>query len=578
MDHLDVLPLVGFRGTGDQAGGEKDGKSLVAEARCGDEGPERSHRPGVISGLFRQFPDGGLLGRLAGFPGAGGELEENFIHRIPVLAHQHDAVPLGDRDDGHGARVPDHLATDFRALASLEQRFPDAGHFHAEQPPAEHGQTGTLARLRHVLPSLAVLRQNLRSGMLSPVVLLALLAAGQDEPDVRARSELEARGDRQLYNYAYDDAEATYRKLDERYEHDPAGPYARASVIWSRIAQRSGSLRGATHRGDRFWTQPRKPAVTPEEESDFRRFTEEAMARADRMLRKDPDDPVALYYRGATEGLVSGWEMVVERSFLRAFRSGLRAVGAHRRVLELDPEFWDAYAIVGAYEYGLATLPRVLRMLAFLTGRRGNRERGLAYLRTTSNRGTRARWGAMWSEAVILQREGMDAEALERVRLMRREFPENPDLPLEEAGLLNMLGSHRAARDIVERFIRDHRAGFGNYELAAPGLARLRLGESLLFEERWAEAETAFTEGLAEHPQPELEAMLLLRRGNARDGDGRPGEAGSDYLRVRKSEADEVLADWADGLRRRPWPGGAPEELLPLPASRGSRPESRDRK
>ncbi len=409
--------------------------------------------------------------------------------------------------------------------------------------------------------------------MVSSALLLALLAAGQaDGPDgARLRDALEARGDRQLYRYDYDEAAATYRQLDEQYARDPAGPYARASVIWNRIAQRSGSLRGSTHRGDRFWTQPRKPETTPEEEADFRRFTEEALARAERRLEEAPDDPVALYYRGAARGLRSGWEMVVERSYFRAFRSGLGAVGDHRRVLELDPEFWDAYAVVGAYEYSLATLPRALRMLAFLVGRRGNRERGLEYLRITADRGARARWGAMWSEAVILQREGMDAEALERVRLLRREFPENPDLALEEADLRNMLGAHREAQEIAECFLRDQRTGFGNYRLAAPGLARLRLGESLLFQERWEEAEAALTRGLAESPAPELEAMLRLRRGNARDGAGRVGEAGSDYIRVRQSGADEVLSDWADGLRRRPWPEGAPEELLPLAADRRNR-------
>ncbi len=339
-------------------------------------------------------------------------------------------------------------------------------------------------------------------------------------------------------------------------------------------------MRGSTHRGDRFWTQPRKIDVSEENAAEFRAFTEEALLRAERMLSRNPDDVTALYFRGAARGLVSGWEMVVERSYFRAFRSGLGAVANHRRVLELDPEFWDAYAVVGAYEYSLARLPRVLRMLAFLAGRRGNRDLGIEYLKITAERGERARWGAAWSEVVILQREGMDAEALDRIRELRREFPRNPDLILEEASLLNTLGAHREAREIASRFLTDQSAGFGNHDLVAPGLARLRLGESLLFEERWEAAETAFTEGLAERPEPELEAMLLLRRGNARDGDGRPGQAGTDYLEVRRSGADEVLAGWADELRRRPWPDGAPAELLPralLPEeiSRPRRPPSR---
>ncbi len=390
------------------------------------------------------------------------------------------------------------------------------------------------------------------------LLLFALLAAGQTP------AELEERGDRRLYDYEFAEADEAFRLLGERFPESPSGPYARAATVWSRIAQRNGSMRGSTHRGDRFWTQPRKPEVAPEEEARFRAGTEEALRRVERLLQRDPDDTEALYYRGAIRGLQSGWAMVVERSYFRAFRTGLGAVGDHRKVLALDPEFWDSYAVVGAYDYSLATLPGVLRMIAFVTGRGGDRERGLEYLRITAEKGTRARWGAMLSEAVILQREGMEQDALGRVRTLRREFPRNPDFALEEVALVNLLGSHREARALAERFLEDQRAGFGNFHLAAPGLGRLRLGETFLFEERWAEAEAAFAGALAENPPPELEAMVRLRRGNARDGAGKHGQAGADYIRVRRSGVDDVLAEWADALRRVPWPRGAPPELLPV--------------
>lgn len=374
---------------------------------------------------------------------------------------------------------------------------------------------------------------------------------------------LDREGVQFLFDYDFEEADRVYREFSERFPDHPFGPYNRAAVIWTRLAQQSGGMRGSSHQGDRYWTQTRKPDASPEDAERFRELTEEALARAERALEEDPADLDVLYYLGATEALQSGWEIVIERSYLAGARLIRRAVGRHRAVLEADPEFADAYVVPGAWDYGVATLPRALRALAFLFGVRGDRDRGLDWVTRTSREGLRARWGALWTLAVLRQREKQFDEALAAVRTLGRQFPKNPDYALEEIAVLVSARGFAAAREAAETFLERREEAFGNYHLAAAGLPELRLGEAFLFDGQWEEAADAFTRGLAAEPVSELRALLHFRRGNAHDGLGQRRAALGDYLRVQQADADEVLEDWAEALRRTPWPDGAPVGATP---------------
>ena len=373
----------------------------------------------------------------------------------------------------------------------------------------------------------------------------------------------ETAGSQLLFDYDFDEALGHYARVSERFPEHPTGPYNLATTIWTRLAQRSNGMRGSTLRNDRFFSQQGRPETTPEEVAAFREQLEEAYRRAQALLERDPDDVEALYYLGATEALESGWAMIVDRAWLRAARTIRRGVRRHRRVQELDPGFRDAYAVPGAYEYGIAALPRPLRMLVFVFGMRGDREGGLRGVQITANEGRRARWGGLWTYALLMQREEREDEALAAVRRLQRQFPKNPDFALDEVSILTARGEFGKARELAEVVLERREAGYGNYRLALPGLVEARLGETLLFAERWEEAEAVLTRGLDAGPIDAVRAILAFRRGNARDGAGRRPEALSDYGEVIRAGADDILSDWAKDLRRAPWPDAAPDGSHP---------------
>ena len=389
------------------------------------------------------------------------------------------------------------------------------------------------------------------------------LVEGSPRFDGSEALPLETEGYQHVFNYDYEEADRVFRRLDEQFPDYAAGPYGRANTLYMRFAQPIGAMRGSSHRGDRFWEQSAKPDVSPEELELFEQSYAESVTRCERVLARDPDDTLALYYLGVTESLKAAWDMTILRSYWGGTGAMRRAVKHHRRVQEIDPEYDDAYQVLGVYEYGIATLPRALRFLARLFGMRGEKERGLEWVARTANEGERSRWGALWSVALFMQREDRMGEARKAVEALREQFPRNPDYVLEEISIHLHLGETTEAREELLDFIERREAGFGNFHLAPGGLAELRLGESWLFEKNWEEAEAAFSRGLQFSPPPDVRVMLYFRRGNARDGLGQRQPALFDYNRVRQLGGDKVVEGWAKALRKTPWPEGAPEGSRP---------------
>lgn len=411
-------------------------------------------------------------------------------------------------------------------------------------------------------------RRSLVTGLATFFVLATADLRAQSVDEAEEQLRLEEVGYGLLYNYDFEEADQAFRELGERFPDFAGGPYGEAVTLWLRLAQQGGVMRGDSHRSDRYWSQSRTPEVSEEEAAFFEERIGEARRLSEEARERNPGDPVPTYYLGAVESLASAWSTSMERSYFRSARLIRKAAELHREVVSAHPEFTDAYQVPGAQDYAVATLPRALRMVAFVFGMRGDKERGLEWLARTAEEGRRSKWGALWTLALFLQREDRTEQALEAIRELREAFPRNPDYALEEAGILIYLGETQRAREELLEVIEKRDSGFGNYHLAPPGLPELRLGETWLYEEKWEEAEQVLTSGLESSPAPDTRVVLHFRRGNARDGMGDRDRALFDYTRVRQFGGDEVLEDWAGKLRRTPWPEGAPE---------GSRPVSDDR-
>ena len=158
----------------------------------------------------------------------------------------------------------------------------------------------------------------------------------------------------------------------------PAPTAASPSSLWLSITFRRGNMTV-----DDYLGRPNKPNTNPlpptppETVAGFRDAIEKAIALARQRIAPNPKDADAHYQLGAAVGLRASYTATVEGSV--AGRVPRRARGLRRgreRCSSLQPQRKDAGLIVGTYRYIVAALSLPLRMVAYIAGFGGGKEKG----------------------------------------------------------------------------------------------------------------------------------------------------------------------------------------------------------
>ncbi len=137
-----------------------------------------------------------------------------------------------------------------------------------------------------------------------------------------------------------------------------------------------------------------------------------------------PGRPLLPRLRGRTPERLPRFGRV---QLLQRLSGGEAGEGATTRgFFGIDPSYADACLLPGIFEYTLATLPRSLRILGFVIGIRGSKEKGLALVERAVAGGERTRWVARLSLSVMQQREKRYLSSLDMLRELEQAFPQNP--------------------------------------------------------------------------------------------------------------------------------------------------------
>ena len=363
-----------------------------------------------------------------------------------------------------------------------------------------------------------------------PLLLITLGAA--------TASELEETGRSHLYNMEIAAARAVFSDLDRNAPLSPAGPYYEATALWMEEFSRRGGMAGATFRTGQYWSWKSIPPGA-ELDREFKRRIHEAISRADAILEKEPIDLDGLFFRGSAEGLMSAYLASVEHSYYGAYQAGKRAKQYHERLLGIDPDYADACLLPGIFEYTLATLPRSLRILGFVVGIKGSKEKGLSLVERAVRGGERTRWVARLSLSVMQQREKRYLSSLAVLRELENAFPRNPFLPMERGSVHLLRKDWAAARRAFEEVLAKQTQMSEGLELLEPGLIFVRLGESRLFAKDHAGAARELERALETPGAPDwVRSQVFLRRGMTSDARGLRSAAESDYRRVVRLDTD----------------------------------------
>jgi predicted Zn-dependent protease len=223
----------------------------------------------------------------------------------------------------------------------------------------------------------------------------------------------------------------------------------------------------------------------PELDAEFRRQVERALTLAKKEVQANPRSAQARYDLGAALGLEASYVATVEGRLLAGFRGARRSFDEHEAVLTIDPSRKDAGLIVGTYRYVVSTLSFPMRMMAYVAGFGGGREKSIDILKATAASDTDARTDAMFALVLVYNRERRYDDALRVLGDLRRLYPRNRLVVLEAGATALRAGRAREAVAILSEgmnmLARDTRPRIPGEEALwayKRGAGRALLGES----------------------------------------------------------------------------------------------------
>ncbi len=293
------------------------------------------------------------------------------------------------------------------------------------------------------------------------------------------------RGDAFTRAYNLDQLEALEELKHALAAHpeEPSLHRSLAAVTWLAILFQRGAVT-TEHFSGGLTARVEIERPPPELDRQFRAAVDRAIRLAEARVARAPTDPDAHYELGAAVGLHMTYVATVEGAVLDAIRAARRAFDAHERVLVLDPSRKDAGLIVGAYRYAVGSLPAPLRLMAYLIGFGGGRERGLRMIEEAAAYPSDAQPEAEFVLVLLYNREARYGDALRVLARLERRYPRNRLLWLEEGLTASRAGDWtraiRALDEGIGRLSRETRPlAPGERALWhwARGSVRLRLGQ-----------------------------------------------------------------------------------------------------
>jgi len=330
------------------------------------------------------------------------------------------------------------------------------------------------------------------------------------------------------YSLDFAEALAGARAVIAQHPDDPAAYRAVATVTWLQMLFARGGTFVDHYLGKVTKMQFNVPKPPQELDSEFLRMVDKAVALSEAHVRARPKDPQAQFDLGASWALRAGYAGSVQGSVTGAFSASRHAYNAHEYALELNPRIVEANFVVGMYRYAISTFGLPTRMLAYVAGFGGGKERGIAMVEAASKAGSEQA-DALFALAVIYSREGQHGNAVLKLRELERRYPRNRILTLEEGAALIRAGHADTADAVLTAGLaaldadpRPRTLGERAYWLYKRGLARLNWNH---LPQSASDLEAA----LAANPVGWVRGRIHVTRGQLADAQGRRADALADY-------------------------------------------------
>jgi tetratricopeptide (TPR) repeat protein len=353
-----------------------------------------------------------------------------------------------------------------------------------------------------------------------------------------------AEGSNHLYNLDFPEAETAFRSLTKDYPNNPDYWNSLATTYWLKILYSQQKFNMETFsQKDRFGTDDSKDSGFEAEEKQFRDANAKAIALADAILKKDPKNINAHYSKGVSYASLASFEATIRRAWVTAARRAKTAKDEHQRVLELDPNFHDARAAVGVYNYAVGSLSFAAKLLVWTVGLgTGDKPGGVKDVELAASKGTRALVDSKMLLVVVYGREWQWERARKILDELHAKFPRNFMFDMTKASLYGKEKKWDMAAQTYAQMIEKARARKDGYERMRLEKLYSELANSQFQAQKFTEAAATFelvVKGANATANEKANAHLWM--GRMLDTSNKRNEAVTHYKAVLALDCDPSL-------------------------------------
>jgi len=302
----------------------------------------------------------------------------------------------------------------------------------------------------------------MRFSTIAPYALALATAAWLPAQDVPTQHL--SPGYDHFYNLEYDQAVEEFSAETAAQPQDANAWNHLAHALLYRAMYRSGALESELVSGTNPFLRSAKVDINPADESRFDQAIAKALAICESRLKENPNDPHALASIGVSYALRGNYNFLLRKAWIDALHDATDARKMHRHLADLEPHNVDARLIPGVYDYVAGSLSLGYRILGFVAGYHGDRNRGIHTLQDVAREGRTNRVDAEILLAAIYRREHRSQDAVPLLNDLIQRFPRNHLLHFELVQMYSELGDREHAAAEIAR-IRELKSA------AAPGFA-----------------------------------------------------------------------------------------------------------
>ena len=300
------------------------------------------------------------------------------------------------------------------------------------------------------------------------LIFFSTFAMAADDP-------ITAKGFDHFYNLECDEAIDAFSKAVDANPNDADLWNHLAQAILYRAMFRAGALESELVSGNNTFFNRNRIATNEEDHRRFDEAVRRAMALSGAGLAKNPQDPKALWSNGIAYAIRSNYNFLVRKAWRDSLRDATTARLTHNHLSEIEPNLVDAKLLQGLHDYIVGSLPLAYKMLGFLAGIHGDKEKGIRMLELVAEKGETSRWDAQVFLGVTYRRERMPGKAIPLLEPLIRRYPRNYLFRFELVQMLADSGRKEDALkvlDELEELKRKNPPGYNRMDVSKIHYAR----------------------------------------------------------------------------------------------------------